>query len=114
VVTCLYNNRGSGVFCGVRSVPRLYKRDSLKGERTKKMGTQRITTEYNREHSQSWNERENENMNGPSLKQSPIMSCCKRLQLRVIVTEVPINPIIQSRPSLLVTKPRTRDNINKH
>jgi hypothetical protein len=30
MVTRLYNNKGSGVFCATWSVPQLYKRDSLK------------------------------------------------------------------------------------
>jgi hypothetical protein len=50
VVTHLCNSRGSGVFCTEWTVPRLYKKGSLEGERTKGMGMQQNKTEYNRDY----------------------------------------------------------------
>jgi hypothetical protein len=46
MVTCLYNNRGSGVFCAVWTMLRLYMRWFEGMSRTKRLGIQRHTTEW--------------------------------------------------------------------
>jgi hypothetical protein len=58
VVTGLYNNRGSGVFCAAWSVPHLYKRDSLKERGEPRewgySGVQRSTTEIRELELENW------------------------------------------------------------